>query len=272
MNSSAIASGPVEDLTNNEWITIRYSTTNSPQFVDFYYSTNISAPYSWTFIGWDNSVDGRHNWHVPRDGSYGWYAVSPNEAAPTNSDPPQASYYVYDGTSPQVINSIPIDNADDFHVNDEVRITFSEPMARWSVENSFMITPFRDTRFRWDNTTLIITFLDDFEEGTEPLEAGREYTITIGTEARDEAGNHLDEPFILAFTPKEKPIDSSIILWTIIIEIIAVVIIVLLLLMRKRKRREVPKGPADPEINIKEDVIHKGPEGETMGAKDGDFG
>lgn len=266
MISSAQATGPTDPLTNDATIVIRYNSINNPHYVDLYYTTNTSAPYSWIFIDTDSPSIGFYNWHVPMDGSYGWYAVSPNEAAPTNSDPPQASFYVYDGTLPQVLNSFPVNNADDFYVDQDIRITFSEDMDHRSVERAIFITPNHpNTRFRWDNNTLIIDFRDDLDPGVE-------YMITIETEARDEAGNNLSEPYVLTFTPEEEPIDSSIILWTIIIEIIVVVIIVLLLLMRKRKRKEAPKGPIAPKINVKEEVIQGGPENETVGEKDDNFG
>jgi hypothetical protein len=260
--SSARAIGPTDDLTNDVWVTIRYTFINNPQSVDLYYTTNTSAPYSWIFIDNDDTVDGRYNWLVTEDGSYGWYAVSPNEAAPTNSDPPQASFYVYDGTPPQVMNSYPIDHADDFYVDHDIRITFNEDMDHWSVERAIVITPHHPgTSFRWDDNTLIIDFMDD-------LDPGEEYRITIETEARDEAGNNLAEPFVLTASPVEEPIDPWIILWTMVIEIIAVALIVLLLLMRKRKRKAAPKVTLVSETDRSEEDIPGGAEDEAVGTMD----
>jgi hypothetical protein len=130
---TATATGPISVLTNVAGITITYSMVGIPTSVDLYYTTDTSSPYTWTFLGTDNPADGSYGWTVPADGSYGWFAVSPDESAPLSTDAPEASFYIFDGTPPGVLSTIPIDTTADVLINQVIIITFSEPMIPGSV-------------------------------------------------------------------------------------------------------------------------------------------
>ncbi len=107
--STATATGPT-GTSNVAGITITYATGGGPASADIYYTTSTAAPYIWNLIGTDSPADGNYGWVIPADGTYGWIAVSPDEPAPTNADPPEASSYVYDSTSPtSSVDEIPLE-------------------------------------------------------------------------------------------------------------------------------------------------------------------
>jgi hypothetical protein len=137
--SSATATGPTGGPTNVALISILYTTVGSPSTVDVYYTTDTSTPYTWTLIGPDSPADGSFDWTVPTDGTYGWIIVAQDEAAPTSTDAPEASYYEFDGTSPEITITLPVDSDNKVDPSQDVVITFSEPVdpATWS----FICTP-----------------------------------------------------------------------------------------------------------------------------------
>lgn len=71
------------------------------------------------------------------------------------------------------------------NVTPRIVITFSEPMDRASVQQAFAITPVIDGDYTWsaDSTTMTFT--------PRPLLGGTQYTVIIGTDAMDLAGNRL---------------------------------------------------------------------------------
>lgn len=132
-NTAAIAQGPVGGPTNVAAINILYNTIGGPPTTDLYYTTDTTAPYTWTYIDTDNPADGDYAWTVPADGTYGWFAKSPDESAPTTSDAPEAFSYIYDATAPGVFSTIPVDTATGVPLNQDVVITFDEVMIPGSV-------------------------------------------------------------------------------------------------------------------------------------------
>jgi uncharacterized membrane protein len=131
--STATATGPLGGPSGDGSITITYTTTGDPSSVDLYYTKDSSAPYSWTFIGSDFSVDGSYPWVIPSDGSYGWYARTTEELAPAPSDAPEASYYIYDVNPPEIAQTQPQDASTDVYINQFIIIKFNEPMDNTSL-------------------------------------------------------------------------------------------------------------------------------------------
>jgi hypothetical protein len=132
-NTAAIATGPLGGPTNVAGINILYNTVGGPPTADIYYTTDTSVPYTWIYINTDNPADGDYAWTVPADGTYGWLAKSPDEAAPTAFDSPEASSYIYDGTSPGVFSTDPSNGATGVLLDQDIVITFDEVMIPGSV-------------------------------------------------------------------------------------------------------------------------------------------
>jgi uncharacterized membrane protein len=126
--STANATGPVGGPSGVGSITITYTTTGSPFSVDLYYTTDSAQPYTWTLIGTDSPADGFYMWTITSDGSYGWIAKSNEELAPTTSDAPEASYYIFDVNPPEIIKTIPAAGAINVYMNQFIVVRFSEPM------------------------------------------------------------------------------------------------------------------------------------------------
>jgi hypothetical protein len=131
--STATATGPIGGPTGDGSITITYTTLGGPFSVDLYYTTDTSAPYTWTLLGTDSFPDGSYFWNIPSDGSYGWLAKSTDEYAPTSSDAPEASYYIFDVNPPEIALTIPQDLALDVFINQFIIIKFNEPMDNTSL-------------------------------------------------------------------------------------------------------------------------------------------
>ncbi|MFO7618344.1 MAG: Ig-like domain-containing protein [Thermoplasmata archaeon] len=96
--ATATATGPISlPPTNVSEVTITYSWTLSPAFVDLYYTANNGMTYE--LAGTDNTVDGSFQWTCPASGTYGWAARASVE--PTHSGLPEAAPYLLDITPPE---------------------------------------------------------------------------------------------------------------------------------------------------------------------------
>ncbi len=79
-------------------------------------------------------------------------------------------------------------------VNSDIKIGFSEGMYRRSVEASIIVSPDPgDLIFDWHRNTLKVSVL-------EGLYDDRTYLVTVGTGARDERRNRMEEPYVFAFS------------------------------------------------------------------------
>ena len=72
-----------------------------------------------------------------------------------------------------------------------IRITFSEPMDKAATEAAFRTKPPMEGTFSWKGTTMTFT------PKTYPLTFG--VTVTVGTGARDLAGNNLEKPYTFSY-------------------------------------------------------------------------
>jgi hypothetical protein len=106
--------------------------------------------------------------------------------------PNPCSFDTGDAIHPIVVSTKPAKDAKNVPLTTTIQITFSEEMDRQSVEDALDATFSHDTP-TWDGNTINLI-------PTSELDSSTEYTITIGTEAKDLAGNHLSSPFTLKFT------------------------------------------------------------------------
>jgi hypothetical protein len=105
-----------------------------------------------------------------------------------------------DITPPTISSTDPANNATNVSVNTTIKITFSEPMDKTSAQNAFSISPSISGNFSWDeNTNTMIYTL------SIPLTRATTYTVGMGTEAKDLAGNPLSSSYNFSFTTDETP-------------------------------------------------------------------
>jgi hypothetical protein len=100
-----------------------------------------------------------------------------------------------DDTPPTVLSTSPAGGAVNVSGVAPVAITFSEPMDPSATWNAIEITPGPpDAYYEWEATTLIIHH-SAFPQITT-------MTVTVSTDARDLAGNHLAAPYGFSFTTR----------------------------------------------------------------------
>lgn len=95
--------------------------------------------------------------------------------------------------SPAVIATKPADAVGGVALDASIQLTFSTLMDTLSVQRALQIVPETSVMLRWNGDELIIQPLDR-------LQAGVTYTVTLGAEARDTAGNALGDALHLSFT------------------------------------------------------------------------
>ncbi len=111
---------------------------------------------------------------------------------------------INDLTDPVVDSVKPANNSVDIKANSVITIDFKEEMYRPSVEAAISFSPaLPDTVFTWDTTSLTIS-------SSVPLSDETQYTITIGTEAKDRAGNSLASPYEFSFTTEKDQIPPTV--------------------------------------------------------------
>jgi methionine-rich copper-binding protein CopC len=104
--------------------------------------------------------------------------------------------FTVDDTDPTVVSVVPADDAEDVALDTTIVITFSEAMNNLSVQVGFTISPgIVGPTYSWntDGRVVTITWPADLAQNTE-------YTITVGVEAMDVAGNGLVSVFTSSFT------------------------------------------------------------------------
>ncbi len=110
-----------------------------------------------------------------------------------NGDVPNPwSFETEDTILPTIISTVPIEGETDVPVTTVISITFSEEMDHQSVESAIFTTISYETP-TWNGNTITLI-------PTSKLDYSTQYTITIDTEAMDQAGNHLSESFTFQFT------------------------------------------------------------------------
>jgi len=99
-----------------------------------------------------------------------------------------------DETGPEVVRTVPVSGATGVPADAEIRIRFSEPMERRTVESAVFISPnpSEALRFRWhgDEVTVLLP---------ERLRPDRTCVVTVGAGARDRHRNALADSYTFAF-------------------------------------------------------------------------
>ncbi len=81
--------------------------------------------------------------------------------------------------APTVLSLVPAAGTSDVPLRSDIRVRFSTPMNRASVERAIRFEPPLQGRFSWDNDRQEVIFLPD-----QALSAGITYTISIDQTAR----------------------------------------------------------------------------------------
>jgi hypothetical protein len=131
-----------------------------------------------------------------------------------------------DRTPPQLLSVAPVTGSR-VTPRGSVRLTFSEPMDRESVEGAIMVSPLVGTELSWSDQVLTVTF--------EGMEVGTVYTINLGRSMTDRAGNIVREPYALRFvaaptTEDDRPffyIEDWLETWWDVVLLVALVSLVL---------------------------------------------
>lgn len=115
-----------------------------------------------------------------------------------------------DTLPPQITAFSPLDGATGVLADAVIEVTFSEPMNTAAVEAALSVSSVPqnqlDTSWNAKETTLSITPKGGlvYSNATSESDPARSYTVTIGTAARDRAGNRLDAPSSFSFATMRK--------------------------------------------------------------------
>jgi len=96
-----------------------------------------------------------------------------------------------DLSAPTVIDKLPVGN--DVAVGTTIKVTFSEAMNQPATEGAFSISPAMSGMSNWEANSLLFSSDNPFSYNTQ-------YTISISTSAKDQAGNYLETEFSWQFT------------------------------------------------------------------------
>ena len=96
-----------------------------------------------------------------------------------------------DISPPTVIGNTPTGTG--VPVTAKITVTFNEPMTQASAQSAFSTSPATSGSFGWSGNMMTYT------PGSS-LSSGTTYTVTIGTGAKDLAGNSLQSPYSWSFT------------------------------------------------------------------------
>ncbi len=93
---------------------------------------------------------------------------------------------------PSVVDTLPLDGADDVLLGDVIAVTFASLMDTASVEAELQLRPGFAHELRWSGELLEVV-------PDEPLSADSRYQVTIGAAASDVAGVTIGEPITFGF-------------------------------------------------------------------------
>jgi hypothetical protein len=106
---------------------------------------------------------------------------------------------------PTVVASQPESNQDDVPLASPIVLRFSTLMDTASIEDALRISPEIELTPSWSGEVLTLT-------PVEPLTAGVRYTLSIGTDGRDNAGTPLERSFLLGFRAVSSGLAASIVM------------------------------------------------------------
>jgi hypothetical protein len=106
---------------------------------------------------------------------------------------------------PTVVASQPESNQEDVPLASTIVLRFSTLMDTASIEDALRISPEIELTPSWSGEVLTLT-------PVEPLTAGARYTLSIGTDGRDNAGTPLERSFLLGFRAVSSGLAASIVM------------------------------------------------------------
>jgi Bacterial Ig-like domain/Periplasmic copper-binding protein (NosD) len=261
--------------SNNTWTLIDTLAPGSHVNPLTAYKNSMSFTVTWapdvgvtdisTYTIQYNSNSGWVNWIVgttttsatftaPAEGVYAFRSIAIDragnwEVAPSGND----TWTIVDVTRPTVTSFVPtVTNATTSPI---IRISFSKPMDRASVERAFSISGGMNGTFQWSSDSRSVTFLP-----SGALQAGTTYTVVLATTATDLAGNQMLNPLTYQFSTAAAPPTGLALstFWWLLPILAAIVGAALFLIMRRRSAaapRPVAPTPAPVGPKAKEAII-----------------
>lgn len=103
-----------------------------------------------------------------------------------------------DLAAPLLLSIVPDSGAAGVDSTVTIRLSFSEPMDRLSVQSSLLVAPgVRSGVFRWEGGGRSVTYQPE-----RPLAGDRSFVLLLGAAARDARGNALERPVVAHFTTR----------------------------------------------------------------------
>jgi hypothetical protein len=104
-----------------------------------------------------------------------------------------------DTTAPAVTSSNPMNNATDVSSDSTIALTFSEAMNQASVEAAFGISPSISCSWNWNTASSVATCVPN------ALASDTQYSVHLGPDAKDSAGNSLAQTYSFIFRTSNVP-------------------------------------------------------------------
>ncbi len=167
------------------------------------------------------------------------------------------TWTLVDSFAPRVVSSTPTGTLN--VTPGFIVLSFSEPMNESSVEVAFSLTPALIGTFTWTNGSTTLIF-----QPSQPFTAGTTYSVTLGTGARDVAGNAVAQADVFSFaTPAPPPAPGLSLgdLWPILVIVAAGLAALAFFLVRRRSAAaledvtEAPKPAPAPAASKPEAAI-----------------
>ena len=110
-------------------------------------------------------------------------------------------HFTVDLTSPTVLSTYPQDGELNVSIAATINVTFSEVMNHASAESAFQMSPPTAGTFTWLGGVMFFAPIGN-------LSGGMDYSVAVGTGARDVAGNQMPANLTFAFRT-ESPVDEA---------------------------------------------------------------
>jgi hypothetical protein len=108
--------------------------------------------------------------------------------------------FTTEGSPPSVLSTAPADGDTNIPVNTDITFSFSEAMDRASVEGAFSSSPAITCAWSWSSDSKLATC-----NPPANLNFNTNYTVTMGTGAKDQAGNSMMAAYSFSFLTASAP-------------------------------------------------------------------
>jgi hypothetical protein len=132
--------------------------------------------------------------------------TEPDEPEPDETEAPCDEAECAEDADPTVLEHVPPKGAKGVEADQELELTFSEPMDQDSVASALTISGISASArtLSWDDAGRVLTIVPDqpleYSKGVLVDSEARSYTVSLGIGARDLDGNRLAAPFTTSFT------------------------------------------------------------------------